>query len=220
MYQDGWKSLVLIKDKYLSVSAARMGIKTKLFGMFLLVNLASCASSNDVYMPNHTNQTKFSLVDRVQFLQNDQRWAQQTLGGSNENLKSDGCLVTASAMALVNLGFKTDPGDLTNRLKAQKGFTKNGWLIWSGLERTTGGRVKTIFAERADDEQVRSCLRDKAYPLVRFPLKSGSTHWAMVVGETQNGFYIRDPMVNSSTPIPLSSRAAKIEAVRCIGLKV
>jgi len=141
------------------------------------------------------------------------------LGGSYESLESDGCLVTATAMALVNLGFKTDPGDLTNRLKKVNGFTKNGWLVWSGVERATGGKAKTMFYDRKDDGIVRACLAAGYYPLVKFDLPSRKTHWAMVVKDTKNGFYVRDPMVNSSTPIPLSSRANGIDAVRCIGVK-
>ncbi len=161
----------------------------------------------------------YALKDGVQFLQADKKWAMQTLGGSNESLKSDGCLVTAAAMALVNLGFRTDPGDLTNRLKAYDGFTKSGWLVWSGLERASANRVKAVVYERADDAVVRSCLAAGYYPLVKFNLPSRRTHWVMVVGETSHGFFIRDPMVNSRLPIPLSARSKRIDAVRCVGLR-
>jgi len=190
----------------------------------LAVGLTACAStpapsSSQVnQIPHQTNVSKYELVDKVQFLQTDNRWARQTLGGTNENLEDDGCLVTAAAMALVNLGFRTDPGDLTNRLKAYNGFTRNGWLVWSGLERATAGKAKTVFYDRSDDEIVRSCLTAGYYPLVKFDLPSRRTHWAVVIKETERGFYVRDPMVSSSTPVPLKSRANGIDAVRCIGI--
>jgi hypothetical protein len=171
--------------------------------------------------PNSTasGPGKYQLADKVQFLQTDNRWKRQTLGGTNESLENDGCLVTAAAMALVNLGFRTDPGDLTNRLKAYNGFTKQGWLIWSGLERATDGKVKTVFTDQTDDGTVRSCLAAGYYPLVKFDLPSRRSHWAVVVKETKRGFYVRDPMVSSSVPVPLKSRANGIDAIRCIGVR-
>ena len=184
-----------------------------LAGMYLL---SACASTPAPKQP--APRAGLSLPDKAQFLQTDRRWARQTLGGSYESLETDGCLVTASAMALVNLGFKTDPGDLTNRLKSVNGFTGNGWLVWSGIERATGGIAKTYFYDRKDDEVVRACLAAGYYPLVKFDLPSRRTHWVVVVKDTPQGFYIRDPMVNSKTPIPLSSRARGIDAVRCIGV--
>jgi hypothetical protein len=159
-----------------------------------------------------------ALPDKVQFLQTDQRWAAQTLGGTFEPLGSDGCLVTAAAMALVNLGFRTDPGDLTNRLKAADGFTNDGWLVWAGVERATGGIARTYFYNRKDDDVVRACLAAGYYPLVKFKLPTSKTHWAVVVKETKDGFFIRDPMINSRAPISLNDRAPRIDAVRCIGV--
>lgn len=186
----------------------------------LAVGLTACASTPAPVNTSvqSTQPAKYQLADKVQFLQNDNRWARQTLGGTQESLEDDGCLVTAAAMALVNLGFRTDPGDLTNRLKAYNGFTRNGWLIWSGLERATAGKAKTVFYDTADDETVRSCLTAGYYPLVKFDLPSRRTHWAVVIKETDRGFYVRDPMVSSQTPVPLTSRAKGIDAVRCIGV--
>lgn len=161
---------------------------------------------------------RFILPDNTQFLQTDARWARQTLGGSGESLEGYGCLVTAAAMALNNLGFRTDPGDLVNRLKANGGFTKDGLLVWTGLEKVTGGRAETLFYRRKDDAVVRGCLAAGYYPLVKFLLPSRRTHWAIVVMETDHGFYVRDPMVASSIPIPLVSRARGIDAVRCVGV--
>ena len=183
--------------------------------------LGGCASTGGSPASIQTaRSTGLSLPDNAQFLQNDKRWARQTLGGSNESLESDGCLVTAAAMALANLGFRTDPGDLTNRLKSVNGFTSQGWLVWSGIERATGGVAKTVFYERKDDAVVRSCLAAGYYPLVKFDLPSRRTHWAVVVKDTPQGFFVRDPMLPSNRPVALSSRANGIDAVRCIGVKV
>ena len=193
-------------------------LKKILFGLTISIGAGCASTQTTTTVRPPTVANGFALADKVQFLQTDKRWANQTLGGSSETLEDDGCLVTAAAMAMVNLGFYTDPGDLTNRLKAYNGFTKNGWLIWSGLERATAGKLKTVFYDQTDDSTVRSCLAAGYYPLVKFDLPSRRTHWAMVVGEANQQFYVRDPMVSSSTPVPLKSRANGIDAIRCIGV--
>ncbi len=190
-----------------------------------LLLLVGCSTSKPT--PKKTVYPKVKsglhLVDKVQFLQTDRRWAQHKMGGSNESLESDGCLVTAAAMALVNLGFQTDPGDLNTSLKNYGGFNSRGWLVWSGLERATGGKAKTVFYKGKDTQNntkdVRACLAAGYYPLVKFDLSSGKNHWVMVVKDTKKGFYVRDPMINSRAPIPLLARTNSIDAVRCIGVK-
>lgn len=191
--------------------------------------LAACASgpkpSAPVRAAAQTHQktklpkgTIAALPDRTYFHQQDPRWAYHTLGGSGEPLKSDGCLVTAAAMALSNLGFTTDPGDLNMRLKASGGYNNRGWLVWSGLEKVTGGRAKARFYKDSSTAHISKCLADGYYPLVKFKLPSRSPHWAVVVRESEKGFYVRDPMVAATVPIPLSARASGIDAVRCIGV--
>lgn len=158
------------------------------------------------------------LPDRVAYMQTDPRWSKYTLGGSGERLSSTGCLVTAVAMALRNLGFQTDPGDLSRKLKAYGGFNRRGWLVWSGVERATAGRARAYYYRHGDAGTVRACLRRGAYPLVKFTLPNGSPHWALVLGENKSDFYVRDPTVKSRNPIALSTRTKHIEAVRCIGM--
>ena len=187
----------------------------------ILIICTGCSTTptHPVSTGSKVQMSQYELADTVQFVQTDKRWSRQTLGGSGESLEAYGCLVTAAAMALTNLGFRTDPGDLTNRLKANAGFTSNGLLVWSGLERVTGGKAKAVFYDQKDDRIIRRCLAAGYYPLVKFDLPSRHTHWAIVIKDTPRGFYVRDPMVNSAIPVPLSSRANGIDAVRCIGVR-
>lgn len=212
---------------------ARSLYSSKLISSLLATALLSaCASTPTPTAPTRTatmansalSEAKISLPDRSYFHQQDPRWSAVTLGGSQEPLKSDGCLVTSAAMAMANLGFQTNPGDLATRLKSVNGFTRQGWLVWSGIETVSGGIASARFYNNEGtpgqtEAQTRACLADGFYPLIRFSLPSRSKHWAVVVAETRNGFYMRDPMVNSKLPIPLASRAREIEAVRCIGVK-
>jgi len=140
-----------------------------------------------------------SLPDRAAFLQKDKRWSQDRLGNSNDTMGTDGCLVTASAMALKNLGFETDPGDLNRRLTEADSFTPRGWLIWSGISKVTGGR-------------------DGYYPMARFILPNGRTHWAVILKRDARGYHMRDPLHPSRSPLLFPRGAEAFKAVRCIGM--
>ncbi len=164
------------------------------------------------------NRRNVVLPDRANFLQTDKRWSYKTIGGSNETIEDDGCLVTAVAMALVNLGYPTDPGDLSTRLKNNNGFNSRGWLIWDGIERATAGHAHAHFFRDKHDNVIRACLSEGYYPVLRFDLPTRkSTHWVMVVRETAQGFAVRDPLIKSERPVLLNTRTKKIDAVRCVG---
>ncbi|MBL4853187.1 hypothetical protein JYT93_00550 [bacterium AH-315-J19] len=174
---------------------------------------------NPEYRNRITQSRKYVVLpDRANFLQTDKRWSYKTIGGSNETIENDGCLVTAVAMALVNLGYPTDPGDLTTRLKSNNGFNSRGWLVWDGIERATVGHAHAHFFHDKHDNLIRACMAQGYYPLVKFDLPSrNSTHWVMVVRETAQGFAVRDPLIKSARPVLLNTRTKNIDAVRCIG---
>ena len=160
-----------------------------------------------------------SLPDRAAFLQKDRRWASDQLGHTaSDTMGTDGCLVTASAMALKNLGFETDPGDLNRRLTASDSFTSQGWLIWSGISKVTSGKAKARFHTEVSEDIISSCMRDGYYPMARFVLPNGRTHWAVILKRDAKGFHMRDPLQPSSSPLLFPRGAEAFKAVRCIGL--
>lgn len=158
------------------------------------------------------------LPDRAAFLQKDKRWASDRLGNSKETMGTDGCLVTASAMALKNLGFETDPGDLNKRLTEADSFTPRGWLIWSGISKVTGGKAKARFYNEVNEGVIDGCLRDGFYPMARFILPNGRTHWAVILKHDARGYYMRDPLHPSKSPLLFPRGAEAFKSVRCIGL--
>lgn len=161
-----------------------------------------------------------SLPDRVSYLQKDKRWGGDRLGGTkNETIATDGCVVTATAMALSNLGFKVDPGDLNSRLIASDSFTSRGWLIWDGVRRVTDGGAYAKFYDTVSEDIIDGCIADGYYPLTRFVLPNGRTHWAMVVGKSERGYHMRDPLRKSKSPLIFPRGAEAFKAVRCIGAK-
>ena len=160
-----------------------------------------------------------ALPDRAAFLQKDARWGSERLGKSSDTMASDGCLVTATSMALVNLGFQTNPSDLNKRLTQTNSFTPRGWLIWDGIRKVTAGLAEAEFHDDVSESIINGCMMEGKYPLVQFYLKNGRSHWAMILKRDGRGYHMRDPLRPSKSPLifPRSSEAFK--AVRCIGLK-
>ncbi|WP_371396300.1 hypothetical protein [Fretibacter rubidus] len=161
-----------------------------------------------------------ALPDRVAFLQKDKRWGGDRLGGTkHETIATDGCVVTATAMALTNLGFETNPGDLNARLIAEDSFTSRGWLIWDGIRKVTDGGAYAKFYNTVSADIIDGCLADGYYPLTRFVLPNGRTHWAMVVARDGRGYHMRDPLRQSNSPLIFPRGADAFKSVRCIGVK-
>lgn len=188
---------------------------------FVALLMAAC-SSTPTSMPlppdTNTNTSKGGLPDIAAFYQKDPRWGSEELGNSGDTMASDGCLVTATSMALANLGFETDPSDLNKRLTHHDSFTPRGWLIWSGISKVTAGQAKARFYDDVSPALIRQCMNDGYYPLVQFRLRSGRTHWAVIVNEDEAGYRMRDPLRRSDKPLIFPHSAANFSALRCIGL--
>ena len=158
-----------------------------------------------------------SLPDRVAFSQKDPRWSEHKMGGSGARMGREGCLVTATAMALGNIGIDIDPGELNHGLKQNGGYTATGQLIWSGIDKVTNGRATARYHDRVSTDIIDSCMLDGFYPMARFILPNGRTHWSMIVSRSSRGFYMRDPLHPSQTPLLFPRDVSALEAVRCVG---
>lgn len=200
-----------------------------LFVASLTFLLAGCGSTPPPSAPPSKNlgqsgqftpipKGAYTLPDEHVFLQKDPRWKDHTLGGSGESLASDGCLLTAAAMTLANLGFQTNPADLNSRLKKANGYTKQGWLKWASLSDVTGGKAKARFYTEVSDDIIETCMSDGYYPLARFELPNGRSHWAMILHRDINGYHMRDPLRPSKRPLIFPNDASGFKAVRCVGL--
>ena len=176
--------------------------------------IAGCATKPSA--PSGQSVTT-TLPDKSAFSQKDPRWASDPMGGSGASMKAEGCLVTATAMALTNLGFKTDPGDLNKQLKQTGNYTRTGQLIWKGVSEITDGRAQARFYTSVSNEIIDGCMKDGYYPLARFKLANGRTHWAMILHRGQQGYYMRDPLHPSRKPLLFPRPVEAFEAIRCVG---
>ena len=157
------------------------------------------------------------LADGARYFQRDPRWAGKPLGGSADTVGSAGCAVTSAAMAMTNLGYAIDPGQLSGALTAKGGFTDEGWLVWDSVRHVSKGTLRVEVHKQPSLEKLDACLAAGDYPLVKFLLKSGYPHWVLLVGKREGTYLMRDPLVNEAAPSPLTRRTQVILSVRCIG---
>ncbi len=167
-------------------------------------------------IPQPSSQSPF-LADRVIYSQKDPRWGQDKLGGTSGSLAREGCVVTSVAMAMTNLGFEIDPGEFNQRLTETGNFTPRGWLIWNGVSEVSGGKVRAQFYDTVSDPLIQSCLAKGNYPVVRFFLPNGRAHWAMILGWTEQGYMMRDPLRLSRKPLIFPGNSSAFKSLRCIG---
>jgi len=191
----------------------------------LAVLLVSCGgtpgpdtSSIGNGIPDPSGGQALVMRDTVIYSQKDPQWASDRLGNTTDTMGAEGCLVTATAMALTNLGFKTNPKDLNARLTATQSYTDRGWLIWDGIRRVTDGRAVATYYDAVDAATVQQCMRAGEYPMVQFYLPNGRSHWAMIVRHDARGYHMRDPLRISEKPLIFPKGIEGYRALRCVGL--
>jgi len=159
------------------------------------------------------------LNDSYNYQQRDARWSEQRLGQRERagTLGSHGCTVSAIANALSNLGIPITPGELNQQMSANGGFNERGWLVWGALETATHGKAYARVFSQPSLANVDSCLENGDYPIVKYLIGGVVQHWATVVGKQGRTYLIRDPLIDQSSAITLTSRTPIILSVRCIG---
>ena len=206
-------------------------MKRSLFIIASTLVLSACGSAPKIDTPttapevssriapnNNSAAGDLFLRDSVIYSQKDARWASDKLGNTSDTMGGEGCLVTATSMALTNLGFQSNPKDLNQRLTKTKSYTPRGWLIWDGIRRVTNGRAKATYYDKVDAPTIDGCLRDGEYPMVQFYLPNGRSHWAMIVKHDARGYHMRDPLRISEKPLIFPAGVKGYRALRCIGL--
>lgn len=163
---------------------------------------------------------KSVLADKIAYSQKDPRWASHLMGGSGDTMETDGCLVTATAMVLTNLGLQTNPGELNAQLKSNKGYTNQGWLVWSAIDTVTKNQATARYYDEVSEDIIEGCMADGFYPLARFILPSGRSHWAMILRKSQYGYHMRDPLHPSDQPLIFPRGVDAFKAIRCVGKKI
>jgi hypothetical protein len=128
------------------------------------------------------------------FMQNDERWAGDSLGGSRYTMGGSGCLVSALASASKYYGIDTDPGQL-NKIFTQKAvYTDSGDVIWYMINRAVPAldyRYQRTFGRN----RIQKDLEEGLLPVVRVRYRgSGIYHWVLIIGSDKDDFLIMDPL--------------------------
>lgn len=149
----------------------------------------------------------------IMYRQDDERWAEDTLGDSSYTMKKSGCLVTCIASAISMGKEEKKPGSLNVEFSLYRVFDAEGNIIWENL-RNIGGYEADVF-QAVDEEILIECLKAGRYPIVRVRMHGiGNFHYVLIVKAENGEFYCMDPLEDNLTT--LSAYADRIYAIRCV----
>jgi hypothetical protein len=132
------------------------------------------------------------------FSQRDPMWATERLGTGLYTIEQVGCLVSAVASGLTDLGIQTDPHRLNRWLISNHGYYDNDLLIFSALE---GLGVKLVEVILCHNEPAPiSCLSqaidegDFVVALVDYePGGAVEQHWVRLLRVNETAGQVGDP---------------------------
>jgi len=149
------------------------------------------------------------------FAQADSRWADDSLGSTDSTIGGEGCAVSSAAMVLAYYGVNVDPGILNTFLTNNEGYTPQGWLYWEKAAAFAPGKAKHVYEDAPSYYLIDSNLLRGNPVIIRIRLRSGITHFVVIVGKRGFHYLIQDPASSGDTGIyPLYRLVAKIEALR------
>ena len=150
------------------------------------------------------------------FLQGDPAWGHAPLGRSVHTMGQVGCAVTSTCMILKYYGIDTDPGRMNDFLRDHGGYTEDNDLIWEGPATLAPTQVRHVYEDLPSYYLIDSNLRNQNPVIVRLRLKSGITHFVVVMGKDGFDYLIRDPSQAGLRKgvYPLKELGSNIEALR------
>lgn len=158
----------------------------------------------------------FTALQTPAYLQNDDRWKDQKIGGSGERLGDVGCAICSLAMALGHFGIHYTPEELNDQLKANGGYTWRGWLKWQAISTITANKVMVEAVAKPTHADIDTALRN-GYPVTAKLLISGTIpHWVLIIGKNGTEYLMRDPLGDGRALEPVSKYESDIFGVRIV----
>ena len=149
-------------------------------------------------------------------LQKDARWADHTIGGSDEPIAAVGCTLCGVSMALAHHGIALPPDRLNARLKRCGGYNERGWLEWTAIPSVTEGRATAVVHAEPSHEVIDSALRRGGCVIAKIMLRDRVQHWVLIVGKRGNEYLVKDPLGTGKELDMLSELAREIHAIRVV----
>jgi hypothetical protein len=157
-----------------------------------------------------------SPIPTPHYLQKDERWKNETVGGTGERLARVGCAVCSLAMALDHYGVQISPKELNDFLKHNDGYTMRGWLKWNAVSRFDKGKVEMGYIGRANFGRIDQALERSDPVIAKIYINSIIPHWVLLVGKQNTSYLMRDPLDDKRSVKPLSDYGSKIYAMRTL----
>jgi hypothetical protein len=118
-------------------------------------------------------------------------------------------------MVLAYYGVNVDPGILNAFLTNNDGYTPQGWLYWEKAAAFAPGKAKHVYEDAPSYYLIDSNLLRGNPVIIRIRLRSGITHFVVIVGKRGFHYLIQDPASSGDNGIyPLYHLVPKIEALR------
>ena len=157
--------------------------------------------------------------DKLYYLQNDPQWGNDRIGGSDETMGRVGCTVCCVAMSLTNHGYSIDPKRLNEDLKKNKGYTKQGWLIWGKVSDITDGKFGVRIPGKPSHKIIDDQLKNGNDVLAKILINKVIPHWVLIVDKDGLEYLAKDPLNGEKKIIKLSKYKSPIYSIRYIAKK-
>lgn len=122
----------------------KMGIKRIICAILSILIIVTTVSSSKISASN---------MDYLNWKQFDPAWGDLLLGTSALPMKDSGCMVTAMAIALYDLGYTEsgtfDPGKLVQKLNGSNGISEVGYYRWGSISKVIPGASEQIIQGNA-----------------------------------------------------------------------
>ncbi len=160
------------------------------------------------------SQDKLVVEETAAYRQDNEIWADDTLGDSGFTMRSSGCLVTCIASAVsMETGNEITPGVLNTLFSEYHVYDNEGNIQWAAIDKIEGYHAE-IFGEVSETE-IAQCLADGHYPIVRVRVRGlGSFHYVLIVGTEEGEYVCMDPLEDELTT--LSRYLDRVYAVRVV----
>ncbi|MDM8559193.1 cysteine peptidase family C39 domain-containing protein [Candidatus Parabeggiatoa sp. HSG14] len=160
--------------------------------------------------------TNFHFPISPIYLQNDPRWKDDKMGGSQETLNKAGCFVCCVSMAFAHYGIDLTPGQLNESLKKNEGYTEQGWVKWGTISKIAQHKIGLDVPNQPNLVLIDIALKLEEPVLAKILLKGRVPHWVLIVGKEGQDYLVKDPMGDGQSLDKLSQFKSKIYAIRIV----
>lgn len=144
--------------------------------------------------PQPVTQSTFHLPLIPIYLQNDPRWQNELIGGSQQTLGAVGCTVCCVSMALAHYGIDLPPPQLNELLKANNGYTSKGWLKWQTVSQLTHSQIDFTISNQPTTAMIDAALQLDQPVIAKIRLYDIFPHWVLIVGKNGADYLVKDPL--------------------------